>query len=97
MSFHARISLLSNLRNLRIALGQCCYSKTDRLLNPQLLFLALIFIARPEKPLETVLPSTWNNVRMQMRDTLAHSVVHCHKRSFCLQGHFNRPRQKLDV
>jgi hypothetical protein len=38
---------------------------------------SLIFVlrSRPEEALQTVLPPPWNDVDMQMRDTLTHTVV----------------------
>ena len=76
---------------------QFCNRRAYRLLHSVGFLITLVRITRPEKTSQAILPATRYNVHVQVRNTLAHAIIHRDKRAVRLHPGFDRARQKLNV
>jgi hypothetical protein len=60
------------------------------------MFVAVVGVPRPEKALQSIPFPPWNDVDVQMGDTLAHPVVDCDECPFGLERLLNGGFQFLD-
>src|SRR2546423_15050144 len=76
---------------------QIINSSANCLLHNFRFLITLIRITRPEETSEAIFSPSRHHMYVQMRNTLAHAIVHRDKRSVSLHSSFNCACQKLNA